>query len=82
MAMIRGSARLPACVETPAFDLDGTFRVDSGMLTVTTAGCDLEVGTPVRVCGLRWDFSLGLSSCARRAPHVTPLPFLRRAEAV
>jgi hypothetical protein len=55
--LIRGTARLPACNEPAAFDLDGSTWFDDGEVTVTSAGCSLPPETTVSVCGLAWEFS-------------------------
>jgi hypothetical protein len=54
-AFIRGSARLPACSEPAAFDIDGSLWFDNGSVTVTSAGCEEPTGTTLAVCGLGWE---------------------------
>jgi hypothetical protein len=55
--LIRGSARLPDCIEAPVFDIDGSLWFDNGSVTVTSAGCEEPAGTTLGVCGLGWEAS-------------------------
>ena len=50
---IRGSARLPDCVESDAAPLDGTRWFDLGVVTIESAGCEPAVrpgGRPLGAC--------------------------------
>jgi len=57
LTTIHGSARLPDCAEAPGFDLDGTRWIDSGAVTVGSAGCGEAVGTVRAACPLAWEIS-------------------------
>ena len=52
---IRGSARLPDCMDPPAADLDGTEWYDNGVVTIESAGCgSAQPDDMFNVCALDW----------------------------
>jgi hypothetical protein len=55
---VRGTGRLPACTEAPAFELHDTVWYDNGELSILTEGCQgYQAGTVLRVCALQWAFT-------------------------
>ena len=54
---IPGSATLPSCTESPAFDLSGGWS-DNGTVSIRTAGCDdAQPGSEFRSCALTWEMT-------------------------
>lgn len=54
---IPGSATLPSCTESPAFDLSGSWG-DGGQVAIETAGCDAaQPGDTFASCPLTWEMT-------------------------
>ncbi|MEM8605486.1 MAG: hypothetical protein AAGF92_00165 [Myxococcota bacterium] len=66
---IAGSATLPACEESPAFDLTGTWFDVEGTVTVSTTGCDgAPAGAMFPSCSLDWEFEPTLDGSGAPIP--------------